>query len=213
MLDHNWDLINGDTAHAIEVLNHSNQANVIEALVLFLVHHGGVTAGPCPLCPNEGSLRELHRTGTLFLLHAPGIYREDQVYLTNNGTVVYTPPPHTEVPTLMATFAVDLEAMWDTANAVQLASYAIWRINWVHPFKNGNGRTARAFAYTCLCLKLGFVLGGAPTVIDLIMQNKPEFEAALRAADISLEASGASDLTLMNDFIERLLVQQLSSIP
>lgn len=43
MFDTNWELITGDTAHDIEVLNLANQANVIEALVRFFLHHRGQT--------------------------------------------------------------------------------------------------------------------------------------------------------------------------
>ena len=39
MIDDNWEMIDGDAAHDIEVLNYSNQVNVIEALVHLLMHH------------------------------------------------------------------------------------------------------------------------------------------------------------------------------
>jgi hypothetical protein len=29
----------------------------------------------------------------------------------------------------------------------ELAAYGLWRLNWIHPFVEGNGRTARAVCY------------------------------------------------------------------
>lgn len=32
---------------------------------------------------------------------------------------------------------------WKQQTAIHLASYAMWRLNWIHPFDDGNGRTSR----------------------------------------------------------------------
>lgn len=213
MLDTNWDLIDGNDAHDIEVLNYSNQVNVIEALVRFIIHHAGATTTGCPHWPNEQALRELHRTGTLFLLSKPGEYREDQVWVKRaDGTIVHTPPKWEDVPAHMTDFFARLAARWP-GDPVEVAGFTLWMLNWVHPFKNGNGRSARAFCYACLCLKLGFVLPGSPTVIDLIMQQRDDYQDALKVADGPFESGGEPDLSAMTAFIQRLLVQQLSSVP
>jgi Fic family protein len=214
MLDSNWDLIDGNTAHDIEVLNYSNQVNVIEALVRFIIHHAGAAddAG-CPNYPNEQALKELHRTGTLFLLSKPGEYREGEVHVkTADGVVVHTPPTADQVQARMTDFFARLAERW-SGDPIEVAGFTLWMLNWVHPFKNGNGRTARAFCYACLSLKLGFVLPGSPTVIDLIMQQRDEYQAALKVADGPFEAGGEPDLSAMSAFLRKLLVQQLSSVP
>lgn len=213
MLDDNWELISGDDAHEIEVLNYSSQVNVIEALVRFVTHHAGSGSNPCDRYPNERSLSELHRTGTLFLLREPGAYRLEPVYVAAGPVIIHTPPPHEEVPAKMADTFAELAAMWPTSTPVEVGAYLLWRINWVHPFKNGNGRTARAFCYACVCLKYGFVLPGTSTLIDLIMQNRDEYQQALRVADTTFEATGVVDLTRMRAFVERLLTEQFLSIP
>jgi hypothetical protein len=33
------------------------------------------------------------------------------------------------------------------ATAIHLAAYLMWRLNWIHPFADGNGRTARMTSY------------------------------------------------------------------
>lgn len=213
MFDANWDLINGADAHEIEVLNQANQANVIEALVRFLTHHDNSPGAACAIPPGQAILLELHRTGTLLLLKQPGNYRTCDVRVNRRDGGRYDPPVHAVVPGLMDAFEAEIAAMWLNASAVQVASYALWRINWVHPFKNGNGRSARAFAYACVCLKYGFMLPGSVTLIDLITGQRDEYEAALAHADQALADSGVVDLEPMNAFVERLLIMQLESIP
>lgn len=213
MKDDNWELIDGLAAHEIEVLNYSNQVNVIEALVHLLMHHHTASDGSCSHSPNRNVLHEFHRTATLFLLHLPGQFRDIEVVVKEaDGTVVHTPPPHEEVEQHIEAFFTALAAMWLNASAQEIGAYCLWMINWVHPFKNGNGRTARAFCYACLCLKLGFVLPGRKTVIDLIMDQRGEYYAALRVADNAFRADGEPDLGPIVAFVDRLLFEQLSSI-
>jgi len=214
MYDQNWEVINGEAAHAIEVLNQSNQVNVIEALVHLLSHVGQIDPlTGCTHYPNDAAVRELHRTGTLFLLNRPGEYRDCVVHVGIGDKIVYVPPPPDQVTELVKQFIQHLGSIWKESSPVSVTAYCLWRINWIHPFKNGNGRTARAFAYACMCLKLGFIPGGSPTVLDLIMGTKPEFEKALSVADESFKITGIPDLSLMESYVERLLIEQLSSIP
>jgi Fic family protein len=214
MFDTNWELIDGETAHDIEVLNYSNQVNVIEALVRFLIYHRGVAEGGCPTHPNAVALKEFHRTATLFLLNSPGEFRQEPVWVRDGeGKLIHDPPRHDEVPERLDAFFVQLSNSWASMSATEAGAFTLWFVNWVHPFKNGNGRTARAFCYACISLKLGFVLPGTSTVIDLVMQNRPEYQIALKQADLSFASTGTPDLTAMTAFMERLLIQQLSSIP
>lgn len=213
MRDDNWELISGDDAHEIEVLNYSSQVNVIEALVRFITHHAGSGTAPCNFHPDEWALSELHRTGTLFLLREPGAYRKASVYVGAGPVVIHQPPRHEDVAQHMTTTFAELTAMWHTATPVDVGAYLLWRINWVHPFLNGNGRTARAFCYACVCLRFGFVLPGTSTLIDLIMQNRDEYQASLKVADVTYEKVGTPDLTRMRAFVERLLIEQFQSTP
>lgn len=31
---------------------------------------------------------------------------------------------------------------WEKSSPLHLAAYALWKLNWIHPFTDGNGRTA-----------------------------------------------------------------------
>lgn len=213
MIDDNWEEVAGDDAHEIEVLNYANQVNVIEALVRYFLHrHPAISITGCPLSPNENVLKEFHRTATLFLLSAPGKFRTEQVYVYKDSVIVHTPPAHEAVPGKMGEFFNQLQARWSTDDAITLAAFTLWFVNWVHPFKNGNGRTARAFSYACLELKLGFILPGTKTVIDLVMENRGDYNSALKMADQTYEAGMSPDLMPMSALIARLLEEQLSSV-
>lgn len=213
MLDDNWELINGPPAHHIEQLNAANTINVLEALVTFLIAHKTPQQN-LPLMPSEDAFRELHRSGTLFLLDKPGEYRDGPVHLTDpSGKVVYQPPPYTDVPDLMKALFRELGQIWINGDALDAAAFALWRTNWIHPFKNGNGRTARTFSYTCLCARLGVMLPGTTTVIDQIMTTRTDYEAALRLGDAAAKKDpNARDLTTMRDYLNRLLQIQMASI-
>ena len=156
-------MIDGDTAHEIEVLNLANQANVIEALVRYFIHHKGVETNGCPVYPAKTAIKELHRTATFLLLSRPGEFRDETdkvVVPDNDGKVVFTPPISAEVEEQLDKLYGLMAEKWIEGDALELAALALWMVNYVHPFKNGNGRTARAFSYTCLSLKLGFVPQG-----------------------------------------------------
>ena len=74
---------------------------------------------------------------------------------------------------------------WRERSAIHLASYVMWRLNWIHPFSDGNGRTSRVFSYVVLCVRLGFVLGGIKTIPDQIVANRKPYFDALEAADLA----------------------------
>jgi len=214
VLDDNWELINGDAAHHIEQLNATSTINVLEALVTLLVGLRKQSGQPEMLMPNDRALCELHRSGTLFLLHHPGEYRDIEVHVGDKATgeIIFQPPPCDALGGHIEEFFRELTDIWNTGDALDAAAFVLWRINWIHPFRNGNGRTARAFAYACLCAKLGVMLPGRTTVIDQIMTSRSEYEAAIRAADRAAAESDGRNLAPMREYLDRLLQIQMASI-
>jgi Fic family protein len=99
---------------------------------------------------------------------------------------------------------------WDHL-AVHLASYLMWRLNWIHPFFGGNGRSARAISYLVLCARLGFRLPGEKTIPELIIADREPYYAALRQADAAW-AEGRLDLTAMEGLMSSLLADQLLGV-
>ncbi len=81
--------------------------------------------------------------------YEPGEFRKIQNYVVNNITkeIIYTPPPASEVPILM----LELVDWLRSDEAKQLspilkAGIAHFQLVDIHPFLDGNGRTARALA-------------------------------------------------------------------
>lgn len=72
---------------------------------------------------------------------------------------------------------------WDKSSPIHLAAYALWKLNWIHPFTDGNGRTVRALSYFLLCLRLGYRLPGTNTILAQISNDKSPYNRALEAAD------------------------------
>lgn len=99
-----------------------------------------------------------------------------------------------------------------TMTAFHLAAYVMWRLNWIHPFADGNGRTSRIVSYIVLCVKLKVLLPGTPTIPQQIEANRKMYFEALEAADEALRATGEADISVMEKALEGMLARQLLSV-
>lgn len=97
---------------------------------------------------------------------------------------IYDAPPPYRVQPLMEDFVNEINRNWEASGSVILATYALWKLNQIHPFINGNGRTARAVCYSIFCLKVGRQLRGDIILPDVIRKYpRAEYVQALRDAD------------------------------
>jgi Fic family protein len=122
----------------------------------------------------------------------------------------YIPPPDFQVPDLMDDFVNTVNRRWESSDPLVLAAFVLWRLNHIHPFINGNGRTARAACLFVLCVSVGGWLPGSPILPDLIRQNRDEYVAIMKDIDASAER-GELELAALRDFLEELIKQQLAS--
>jgi len=113
----------------------------------------------------------------------------------------YVPPQHFRVASLMDDMVNRVNRHWTEADPLRMATYVLWRTNWIHPFVNGNGRTARAASYFVVCLHAGFWIGGDPVFPDRL-KGHPEYIPVLRTADRT------GDLLPLEMLIGRLLIEQ-----
>lgn len=116
----------------------------------------------------------------------------------------HVPPPFYLVQALMDDFVNTVNRFWDGTDPIPLAAYVLWRLNHIHPFINGNGRSARASCYYVLCLKLGKLLPGTKMLPELLVRDHAEYELALRAAD-------QGDRDPLHLMLQRLLQEQVAS--
>jgi Fic family protein len=98
---------------------------------------------------------------------------------------------------------------WYLSSATALAAYVLWRLNWIHPFIEGNGRTARAACYYILCARSGVLFGGKTIVPERIRENRGPYISALRASDAAWEA-GHLKVAEMDGYLAQLLQAQLA---
>jgi Fic family protein len=134
-----------------------------------------------------------------------GRYREEPIYV---GT--HIPPHFKDVPNQMDRFFSIVHENWTLVDhPTYMAAYALWRLNWIHPFVEGNGRTARAACYYLISLKQNRLLGGRKTVPERIRENRQPYYDGLKAADIAWE-NGQYDVNELAEYLAGLLKGQLS---
>jgi fido (protein-threonine AMPylation protein) len=122
----------------------------------------------------------------------------------------HIPPHFNDVPKLMDIFFSIIHENWTIADhPTALAAFALWNLNWIHPFIEGNGRTARAACYYIICMKQKRILGGTKTIPELIRENKNGYIAGLRAADEAFK-QGQYDVTELAKYLADLLKRQLA---
>lgn len=134
-----------------------------------------------------------------------GRYRQEPIYVGS-----HVPPRYQDVPNLMDRFFSFVHENWTLDNHPTLIpAYALWRLNWIHPFLEGNGRTARAACYYLICVKQGRLLPGKKTVPERIRENRKPYYDALQAADRAWE-EGHFNVTEMAEYLSALLKAQLA---
>ena len=107
-----------------------------------------------------------------------GKFRGEPIYVGK-----HVPPHYKEVPELVDQFISFVHENWFVLTPTMLAAYGLWRLNWIHPFIEGNGRTARAACYYLLCARGGALFGSKKIVPERIRENRDPYYAALKAAD------------------------------
>ena len=120
-------------------------------------------------------------------------------------------PPANEVPGLVEEMCNYVNTNWDDASALHLAAYVMWRINWIHPFRDGNGRTVRAVSNLVMCSKLGYWLPGSITIPKQIEEERTPYYRELSEADKAYE-EGSINVSKMENLLGQLLARQLVEI-
>ena len=171
------------TSNALE----GNSLTLSETKVLL---EDGITVGGKPIRDCYEATGHARAYEDILRLHAlfyggidpehAGRYREGQVFIT--GTE-YVPPTAEEVPGLMAGLVEELNKRRDAMHPVLLAAYAHRRLVDIHPFQDGNGRTARLLMNLIL-VNRGYCVVSIPPIL------RHDYITALQQAQ---RAQGPSD--------------------
>jgi len=153
-------------------------------------------------------LLHLHRIALEGISSYAGNFRPAGIAI---GGSRHTPPGAHMVPGLVEEMCDYVNEHWATTSALHLVAYVLWRLNWMHPFTDGNGRTSRAVSYLVLCLRIGHPLYGANSVPAQIAQDKTPYYDALEAADAA-SADGRLNVEQIEKLLDSLLARQLLGV-
>jgi Fic family protein len=153
------------------------------------------------------SILDLNRLAIEGLDAFAGNWRPGPVAISGSK---HQPPAAHLVPELVEEMCDYVNENWEK-RAAHLASYVMWRMNWIHAFTDGNGRTARAVSYLVLSLRLKMKVPGSPTIPEMIIDNREPYYEALEKADQAQE-TGSLDLSAMESLLEALLAKQLLTV-
>lgn len=132
----------------------------------------------------EGLIREIHKRlvqGVRGNSAAPGEYRKVPNYVVNSATkeVIYTPPPANEVPRLMSELVRWINNS-DDLNPVLLSGLAQFQLVHIHPFLDGNGRSARLLSTLCL-YQSGYDFKRLFTISEYYDRDRGEYYNAIQS--------------------------------
>lgn len=154
----------------------------------------------------EGFIRELHKIlvkGVRGNQANPGNYRKIQNYVVSSRTrnVIYTPPSAMEVPHLMQEFVEWLNRQKDISSVI-LAGITQFQFVHIHPFLDGNGRTARLLS-TLILYKTGYDFKRLFTISEYYDKDRPSYYQAIQSV-----RKNNMDMTIwLEYFIEGLRTQ------
>lgn len=138
----------------------------------------------------------------------PGQWRTGPVKITESK---HTPPPAHLVVFQVQEMCDYVNDNWHEKTAFHLSAYVMWRINWIHPFGDGNGRTSRVASYIVLCVKLNALLPGSPSIPQQIQDDRTAYFRALEHAD-EAALTGQIDISKMEEALRAMLATQLLSV-
>ena len=150
---------------------------------------------------------QMHKIAFDGLSRHAGYVRSSKVSISGSEHSV---PDPSVLTALLEDMIEYLRSNWDRASGTHLASYALWRLLWIHPFLDGNGVVGRAFSYGIICLKAGSVLPGSPSLPEQITRDREVYYDALGYADKRWR-EGKLDVSRLEAFIDLAVQRQLAS--
>ena len=132
----------------------------------------------------EGLIRELHKItvkGVRGEQADPGNYRKIQNYVVNSRTreVIYTPPPPIDVPHLMKEFVLWINSIGNIS-PILIAGISQFQFVHIHPFMDGNGRTARILSALIL-YKTDYDFKRLFTISEYYDKDRPAYYKAIQS--------------------------------
>lgn len=158
----------------------------------------------------EGLIREIHRRlveGVRGNSAQPGKYRVIQNYVANSKTkeIIYTPPPAYDVPVFMADLVKWLQRE-QTIPPVLIAGIAQFQLVHIHPFLDGNGRTARLLS-TLYLYRSGYDFKKLFTISEYYDRKRQDYYNAIQSV-----RNNNMDMTCWLEYFTKALETQMHEI-
>ena len=158
----------------------------------------------------EGLIREIHKKLVDKVRGnnaQPGQYRNVQNYVANSKTkeIIYTPPAAYAVPFLMAQL-VDWIQNEQIIPPVLVSGIAQFQLVHIHPFLDGNGRTARLLSTLCL-YKFGYDFKKLFTISEYYDRNRANYYKAIQSV-----RDKNMDMTAWLEYFSKALETQMHEI-
>lgn len=129
---------------------------------------------------SEGLIKSLH----FMMLHyaldkSPGRWRPGVIFVRDDdtGQIVYEGPDAIEVPELMTELVAELNAASELPPMVR-AAMAHLNLTMIHPFRDGNGRMARALQ-TLVLAREGILVPEFASIEEYLGRNTPSYYKVL----------------------------------
>jgi hypothetical protein len=137
-----------------------------------------------------------------------GRFRKQPIYVGN-----HIPLHFRDVPDLVDEFLSVIHENWTIGDhPTVLPAYALWRLNWIHPFIEGNGRTARAACYLLMCLRQRMLLPGKKIVPSVFEKTASRTMPRYRQ-QTGTGKTATSTYPSWPTYLEGLLADQLRDNP
>ena len=158
-------------------------------------------------------IKRIHRLmtkGTLDEKGHEGAFRtnDDVKVVDINGEVFYDPPAYTKLPELMEAFCkfTNSKNEEDFMHPIVRGTILHFLIGYIHPFVDGNGRTARAIFYWYL-ISQGYWLVEFLSISRIIMKSPSQYVRAYLHTEYD-----ENDLTYFIDFNLKSMEQALKGL-
>jgi len=194
-------------AKARDIQEVVNYRNVVQLLDELAYKRGGYDAG---------MLLDLHRecVNKIVPPEKVGVYRKSQVTIKNEdtGEVILRPPSFVEVPYMIDDFMSYLNTPGaKEIHPILLAGIAHYILVAIHPFVEGNGRTARAFA-SLILIKEGYDIKKFFTLEEHFDKDPGSYYQAFAEVDKQSPIIPERDLTAWLEYFTNVVAIELSSI-
>lgn len=187
-----------------EVINYRNAVSLLEELA---VKRGGY---------EPDMLKDIQRLTVYKIVPEEkiGVIRTSQVVIKeeSTGEIIFQPPPFVEVPYLIDDFFAWLNSEdVKEIHPIIKAGIAHYILVAIHPFVEGNGRTARAFA-SLILMREGYDIKRFFSLEEHFDSDPVSYYEAFSSVDKQSPIIGQRDLTVWLEYFTEVVAAELAKI-